>query len=181
MAPEQLRGSLFIHPDLHRGSLFHGDVLTFFWYLMMKAQHKLSRRPKGDQLGFHPGRSHYCHHSWNVSVNDQGFSFNLPILLYIAFRELSVSKSAVTMSPAVICGVVHWSALPPSAGVGELTGVFSACMNNMLANPNVLIRGLKWFLLVFWVSLERSFLHAREHKRAPVTVLDVLQKANRNF
>lgn len=38
-----------------------------FWYLMMKAQHKLSRRPKGDQLGFHPGRSHYCHHSWNVS------------------------------------------------------------------------------------------------------------------
>lgn len=49
----------------------------------------------------------------------------------------------------------------------------------MLANPNVLIRGLKWFLLVFWVSLERSFLHAREHKRAAVTVLDVLQKANK--
>lgn len=40
-------------------------------------------------------------------------------------------------------------------------------MNNML----VLIRGLKRFLLVFWVSLETSLQHAREHKRAAVTVL----------
>lgn len=123
MAPAQLRGSLFIHPDLHRGSLFHGDVLTFFgiwwWKRCLTRQHKLSHRPKGDQLGFHPGRmpsqlkcfimrgssSELLQISSLREVKDQGFSFNLPPLLYIAFRELSVSKSAANMSPAVICGV----------------------------------------------------------------------------